>query len=113
MSCELIPQTEAAYSVSIHSSGPREEIKNVCRAECSREGLCVTVEPTLFIYTGGEEQGAKVGLISYPRYPRNPSEVWERAASLAEQLLTKCYQRSILLTDGTKTKLITIREDAV
>jgi ferredoxin len=54
-------KTEETYTVRLYLSGPVEVAKQVLREECMREGLCVTIEPTTYIYTGGEEAGYVVG----------------------------------------------------
>lgn len=53
--------------VSIFIAGDFDEARDLCRAFCDEEGLCVTVTPTTYVYTGGEEDGVIVGLINYPR----------------------------------------------
>jgi len=106
----MIEKIEQTYWVRIYSSGPIEEAKRILRKECHREGLCVTVEPTLFIYTGGEEQGFVVGLLNYPRFPHTPDEIWGRARHVALVLLEGCSQHSILLQAPDKTEWITTRE---
>lgn len=105
--------TATTYWVRIYISGPIAEVERVCRAECLRDGLCVTVEPTRFIYTGGEETGAVVGLINYPRFPADPLQIRNRARILAAELLAKTHQHSVLImTPDAGTEWITIRETA-
>lgn len=99
------------YYVRIYLSGSIEVVKQVCRQECLREGLCVTVDPTTFIYTGGEEFGVVVGLIHYPRFPTSEYAVWERAKDLAVKLLDATCQHSVLLLTPTETVWITKRND--
>ena len=82
-------KTEPTYWVKIYLSGPLAVIEQVCREECLKKGLCVTVEPTRFIYTGGEETGALVGLINYPRFPQTAGELFVRARDLALTLLDR------------------------
>lgn len=72
-------KTSETYRVSIFMSGPIEAAKQVLRSMCLRVGLCVTIDPTLFIYTGGEEAGYVVGLLNYPRFPATPAEIDARA----------------------------------
>ena len=36
---------------------------------CDKNGLCVSVTPTKFIYTNGGENGCIIGFINYPRFP--------------------------------------------
>lgn len=102
---------EPTYWVRLYLSGPLPVIEQTCRRECYLRGLCVTVEPTRFIYTGGEETGAVVGLINYPRFPSTPDEIWSRAVRLAGRLLDDTFQHSILLMDPAKTVWITRREN--
>ena len=103
--------TLPTYYVRIYMSGPIDVVKQVCREECYREGLCVTVDPTTFIYTGGEEFGVVVGLIHYPRFPSSEHHVWERANDLAINLMKRTCQHSVLLLSPTETKWITQRKD--
>lgn len=63
----------------IFMAGDVSQAKLVCREYCYAVGLCVHIEPVDFIYTGGEEDGFKVGLINYPRFPISEPELHERA----------------------------------
>ena len=69
------------------------------------------MEPTTFLYTGGEEAGYVVGLINYPRFPTEPDAVLEKAHGLASNLLERTAQHSILIMTPTETTWITKRED--
>ena len=90
--------------------GPIEDAKRIVRKDCLREGLCVTIEPTLFIYKGGEELGYVIGLINYPRFPSTNESIWNRAVDLAMKLLDETYQESILIMAPDKTQWFTKRE---
>lgn len=103
--------TASTYTVKIYMSGPIEAAKQTLRAECMREGLCVTIEPTTFIYTGGEEGGFVVGLLNYPRFPCEPPVLWERALQIARLLLDATHQHSALLVDPLVSHWITLRAD--
>lgn len=103
-------KTEKTYWVKIYLSGPLEVIEQTCRQECLEAGLCVTVDPTKFIYTGGEETGAVIGLINYPRFPSQTSELTERARKLAKRLLDATCQLSVLVMTPESTEWITKRE---
>lgn len=92
-------------------SGPIEVAKQIIRAECMREGLCVTIEPTTFIYTGGEEAGYVVGLINYPRFPSSPKAIVERATDLIHKLLDGTHQHSALLVCSDETTWVTRRAE--
>lgn len=103
-------QSAPTYFVKIYASGPIEIAKQICRAFCMT-GLCVTIEPTLFIYTGGEETGYVVGLINYPRFPTEPDQIYGKARELALKLLEGTFQHSVLLLDPINTEWITKREE--
>lgn len=102
--------TEPTIQIRIYLSGPLSVIEQTCRRECLDEGLCVTVEPTRFIYTGGEETGAVVGLVNYPRFPTTMNDLKTRAKRLASRLLEDTAQHSILVISPDVTEWITKRE---
>lgn len=106
----MITKTSNTYWVKICISGPIDVIEQTCREECLRDGLCVTIDPTRFVYTGGEEIGAVVGLINYPRFPKDPEQIWERALDLAEKLLDATCQHSVLIMNPSYTTWKTKRE---
>lgn len=87
-------ETATAYWARIYIAGDLATIKQVCREECFAVGLCVTVDPTTYIYTGGEEAGAVIGLINYPRFPSEPTELRAKAEALATKILERCCQHS-------------------
>jgi len=103
--------TESTYWAKIYASGPIEKAKEIIRQSVFEEGLCVTIEPTLFIYTGGEESGYVVGLINYPRFPERAKNIFARACELAGLLLEGTYQHSILIMSPDVTTWITKREE--
>lgn len=97
----------------LYLSGPIEVAKQIIRADCLREGLCVTVEPTTFIYTGGEEAGYVVGLVNYPRFPSDQAAITARARDLMQRLLAGTHQHSALLVTPETTEWITSRTAGV
>ena len=105
----MIVKTEATHWVRLYLSGPIEIAKQVIREDCMRQGLCVTIEPTLFIYTGGEETGYVVGLINYPRFPVSATELDERGEALMQKLLSATHQHSALMMTPLTTVWISKR----
>ena len=93
----------------IHLAGDIEVAKQVCREDCYQEGLCVTVEPCEYIYTGGQETGYVVRLINYPRFPSTPDRVLGRAKSLAIKLMERSFQHSALVITPINTEWLTRR----
>ena len=89
-------QTEAcaAYSVRIFMAGDYDAARVICRHFCDKEGLCVTVTPTSYVYTGGEEAGFIVESINYPRFPKQVGLIYAAAHELAEMLRAGLMQQS-------------------
>lgn len=109
---ELVIKTLPTYTATIYLGLEQrhdghvhsiQSVEEVCRAYCDFVGLCVTVTPTRFIYTNGNEPGASVGLIHYPRFPDGTDRVKQDAIRLAKLLKKKFGQRgvSIVLSDET------------
>lgn len=96
-------KTEPTYTAKIYLSGDIEVIKQECRKYCMEVGLCVTINPTLFVYTGGEEYGVEIGLINYPRFPATPDKIKAKAIELAGRCRDACYQHSYLILDPMET----------
>ena len=103
---------EKTFTAKIYMSGPIEIAKQIIRAECLREGLCVSIEPTTFIYTGGEEAGYVVGLLNYPRFPQEPSEIKSRATDLLCKLIHGTFQHSALLVTPDETEWFSHRDES-
>jgi hypothetical protein len=105
----MTKRTSATWWARIYLSGPIGVIEQTCRKECSETGFCVTVTPTKFIYKGGEESGAEVGLVNYPKYPQPNDDVTARARGLAERLVEATCQDSYLLMTPESTEWVTKR----
>lgn len=101
------------YTVRLYMAGDIEQAKACLRSECYARGLCVTIEPTTFIYTGGEEEGFCIGFVNYPRFPSDPSELRARALGIAELLLPLLNQKSALLVASDRTLWLNIEPPVV
>jgi len=96
------------YWAEILIAGDLAKLEDSIREWCMR-GACVSVTPTNFIYTGGAQSGACVRLISYPRYPKSPEEIWLLAVDLGKFLMNKAYQKSCTIHAADKTELLEAR----
>lgn len=105
----LNDRTEKTYWARIYMSGPIDVAKQALRAECLSEGLCVTIDKTHFIYTGGEESGFVVGLVNYPRFPSSPANIVARAERLVSTLLDATHQQSAMLMTPEATRWVSTR----
>lgn len=87
----------------IFIAGDHAQAKQICRAYCFEVGLCVTIEPVDYIYTGGEEAGVRVGLINYPRFPSTAEALSQRATDLANLLMEGLHQHSYSIAGPSET----------
>jgi len=83
-----------------------DEVYKICQDYCDEVGLCVTVTPTKFVYTKGNEPGAIVGLINYPRFPAKPGEIDQHAANLATMLMPPLCQKRCTIVTPKRTIMI-------
>lgn len=108
---QVIEKSCPTYWAKLYLAGPIEVAKQIIRAECLREGLCVTIEPTQFLYSGGEEAGYVVGFANYPRFPKSPEEIRARARSLLIMLIDGTYQHSGMLVTPDETEWVSKRPE--
>lgn len=102
-----------SYPVSIFMAGSWLDAEPICREHCDAVGLCVTVTDTFYTYTGGQERGIIVGLINYPRFPKEPRAIWWKAEQLAAFLCQRLGQQSYTIQAPDKTVWFSNRpEDA-
>lgn len=108
-------RTEMAptYTVSLYMAGDVDVARQAIREYCYDVGLCVTVTPTTYIYTGGEEAGFIVGFINYPRFPVEPADLDATAREVADLLLDRCCQHSYTLVAPEGSTWVTRREVSV
>lgn len=79
-----------------------EELEKLVQAFCNILGACFSITPTRFVYTKGNENGAVIGLINYPRFTSTPSEMFAKAEALATILMKAMDQcRVSIVTDST------------
>lgn len=96
------------FEVRIFMAGDIETAQRWLRHHAYQNGLCATITPTTFIYTGGEETGFVVGLVNYPRFPTTRPVLRARALMLAEALVIECCQRTALVVADDETTWIQI-----
>lgn len=88
---------------------PLMEVKSICQEFVNDEGLCVNVQENWYAYgsdgEGGNEHGAVVELIHYPRFPREDPEhsITEQALRLGEILMEHLHQKRVSVVTSTKT----------
>lgn len=84
------------FTCKIYIAGDYNEIKSVCREYCSK-GFCVSLAKYDYIYKYGEESGACLTIINYPRFPENKNNILSHARKLGLLISEKCNQGSFTI----------------
>lgn len=103
--------TVETHWVNIFMAGDIAQAKQIIRQYCYEVGFCVTIEPCTYIYSGGEEEGFRIGLLDYPRFPLGKIELNDRAYVLANQLCAGLFQGSFTLMNPEETNWFSWRKD--
>lgn len=98
----MVRAIEKTIRFDIFIAGDLAVARSTCRRFCT-VGLCVTVEPVEFIYTGGAEAGVRVGLINYPRFPTTKEALFSAALDLATKLRADLCQHSFSIVGPDET----------
>lgn len=99
-----------AVRVLIFMAGDISKAIQSCQEYCDVIGLCVTVEPATYVYSGGQESGFTIGLINYARFPKTREEILHHARTLAVQLLNDLDQQSFTIQDDQESVFFSWRE---
>jgi hypothetical protein len=102
-----------SWPVTIHIGGDPFRARQICRSFCDDVGLCVTVTDTDYIYSYGSEAGVRVGLINYPRFPKDRREIEETAYKLACRLRHELDQQSFTIESPDRSVWFSWREQDV
>jgi len=102
--------TAPTINFTIFIAGDIIIAKQVLREYCMETGFCVTIEPTTYIYTGGEEAGIRVGIINYPRFPETEQSLWNRATTIAETLRVRLCQMSYTIVGPTESRYFSAKK---
>ena len=90
------------YWARIYIAGSLGHIKQVCREYCE-VGACVNVHSADYIYTRGEQSGAVIEFINYPRFPATEDEIDAKAEALALRIAEGCYQQTYTIMTPSHT----------
>jgi len=74
----------------------------------SSNPICFSVTPTSFVHPSGAEKGVIIGLIQYPRFPKEEKELISIALDVAESLRIKFRQYRV--TVGFPDNMIMLGE---
>jgi len=88
------------YDGPIHNL---DELRKICQDFVDKVKLCVTINSTEFIYVNGNEPGAWIGLIQYPRFPKEEYQLIHDSFELARIIMKKFGQYRVSVVTRDKT----------
>lgn len=107
---EPVVKTDPSISYTIFIAGDYDKAVMVSQQYCDQEGFCVTVTPTKYVYSFGQESGVIIGIINYPRFPKTICQLRKHAIELAKLLRTELKQESFTIYGPKKTEWFSYRE---
>jgi hypothetical protein len=99
------------YNKDTNKTVKHSELRSLCQQRCDRGGLCVSYTETTFYYKDGNEPGAIIGLINYPRFPSTKKQLKEKAIDLAYILMMVANQHKVSIVFPEKTIMIDRNDD--
>lgn len=83
-----------------------EDVRKIVDGFISENNDCITITPTEYRYVNGSEEGAVIGWINYPRFPRRKEEIIKRAINLGKLLMTSLNQYRVSVVTPEETLLL-------
>lgn len=102
-----------SFPVTIFIAGSYSKAIKILQEYCDEISFCVTIQQTYYIYKGGKEAGITVGLINYPRFPAEPSDIIDSAKEIAEKLRIGLDQESYSIQTPHDTIWYSYRKEDV
>jgi hypothetical protein len=99
-----------AWTVTLYIGGPVEEAKRALSVIAAKVGVCWSVEPTEFIYSGGREQGVIVRQIAYARFPSSADDAMTDMLMVGEGLMEHLGQGSFTVIGPDKSMFVSRRK---
>ena len=103
---EFYTKTLPTFIVNIYIAGRDEVIRPLLAKYCLDNKICFSVDNLDFPYAGGEQHGFIIGIINYPRFPREESELLEIAITLTKYLIEETHQISATVVGPKETTYI-------
>lgn len=106
----MVTKSTKSRTYRIWMAGNYANAEEICRKYCER-GMCVSITPMNYIYTGGEESGFCVTFINYPRFPSSIGQMFLKAKKLGDILMKALHQHSYSLEGPRVTHFYSTRSE--
>lgn len=84
----MIVKTCTSATVSIYCTGDKARLYAAVQETIDAIGLCVSIFPCDYLFTGGQESGYEIRLINYPRLPFDMDTMMAKAGHVAQAVFT-------------------------
>jgi hypothetical protein len=82
------------------------ELVQELRSYTDAVGFCVSVTPVRFVYKDGDERGAAIGVINYPRFPESADALMEKTLGIARRLGSRFKQFRVSVVTPAETMML-------
>lgn len=107
---EIVPTyINSPSQIQIFIAGDYKQAKEICRSFCDT-GFCVGIQKMDYIYTGGEEKGVVINIISYPNVVLSFDSLWIKALDLTKQLIIGLHQGSATIYSDKRLRTLSRRD---
>ena len=96
-------EIEETFTIAIHIAGDYGIAKALCKGFAWDSPTCVTINKQCFIYTGGTEDGVRIGLVNYPRFPKTEDYLLGQAMRLTKMLIKETHETTALIVTDNQT----------
>ena len=95
----MITKQAPSYHISIYCTGEKVALYAAIQSVCDSIGLCVSIFPCDYLFTGGMESGYEIRLINYPRFPSTKEAIKAKAMQVVEAIFTVNPKGSLTMVD--------------
>lgn len=100
------------WTVTLYMGGSVNAVKDLLARRAAEHGVCWSVEPTEFIYSGGRELGVVVRQIAYARFPSSLVSAMADMLALGEWLMRETGQGSFSVVGPAESVFVSRRKGA-
>jgi hypothetical protein len=91
-----------AWWAWVYVGGDLQASEMACRKLAFPSGMCVTIKPVKYIFAGSTEDGVQIGLIQYPPFPENETDMLDKAIKIGREVAETNHQWSYSIVTPTE-----------
>lgn len=90
------------WQTTIYIAGDYSLAKNELSRMATTRGMCASMWPCDYVYSGGLESGVAIRIINCPRFPANSWELRDLAEEIARELIVSLHRHLFVRYNETQ-----------